>query len=112
MEGIPQIVTIATVSTGDRLNLKKASRQHQAGGRRIEELRTAGMARARLRTSRSRRYNHPASKAAIMGVIPWITEPQNEDGPWGEKPRKDALSLVMLSVLVSVGIHLPRGLRP
>lgn len=58
------------------------------------------------------RYDHPASKTAVMRALPWIIEAQNGDGSWGEEPRQDASTLAVLLALDSVRDLLPAGLWP
>ena len=31
------------------------------------------------------RYDHPASRLAILRALPWIKRSQNEDGSWGRR---------------------------
>ena len=41
-----------------------------------------------------------------------IVDAQNEDGSWGEEPRKDKATLAVLSALACAGEYLPPGLQP
>ncbi len=88
-----------------------AGQQHSPDGRFPEERGGYGLVQAGL-LDLFARYDHPVSKAAIMRSIPWILDSQNEDGSWGEEPRKEASTLAILSALVSVGDLLPSGLMP
>ena len=56
------------------------------------------------------RYDHPASKVVVMRALPWIVTNQNEDGSWGEAPRRDASTLCVLEALLSLGDLLPAGI--
>jgi hypothetical protein len=88
-----------------------ASYQHSPDGRFFRDRGGYGLLHAGV-LDLFAQYDHPAANAAIMRAIPSIIDAQNGDGSWGEKPRKDASSLAMLSALVSVAVHLPPGLRP
>ena len=56
------------------------------------------------------RYDHPASKVVVMRALPWIVTNQNEDGSWGDEPRKDVSTLCVLEALFSLGDLLPAGI--
>jgi len=47
-------------------------------------------------------YDHPVAKVAILKMIPWIVENQNEDGSWGHESTKDTSTLAVASALKSV----------
>ena len=47
-------------------------------------------------------YDHPVAKTAILKMIPWIVENQNEDGSWGQGSAKDASTLAVVGALRSV----------
>jgi hypothetical protein len=53
------------------------------------------------------RYDHPVSKVVVMRSLPWIVTAQNEDGSWGEDPRRDVSTLAIVSALSSVRAYLP-----
>jgi hypothetical protein len=88
-----------------------AGQQHSLNGRFPVERGGYGLLHAGL-LDLFARYDHPASRVAIMRAIPWILDSQNEDGSWGEEPRKDASTLAIASALVSVSDHWPSGLTP
>jgi len=48
------------------------------------------------------RFDHPASRVAIMRSIPWIIEPQDPDGSWGEEGHKDKETLGVIEALLRV----------
>jgi bifunctional DNA-binding transcriptional regulator/antitoxin component of YhaV-PrlF toxin-antitoxin module len=119
LQGCEVITTRAMSQVGDA-RMKRfaeahlwrfAGQQQSLDGRFPEERGGYGLLQAGL-LDLFARYDHPASKAAIMRAIPWILGSQNEDGSWGEEPRKDASTLAILSALVSVGDHLPSDLKP
>ena len=58
------------------------------------------------------RYDHPASKVMVTRALPWIVNAQNEDGSWGEGPRRDVTTLAVVNALLSVQDLLPEGMRP
>ena len=47
-------------------------------------------------------YDHPVAKTAILKMIPWIVENQNEDGSWGCGSAKDTSTLAVVRALRSV----------
>ena len=47
-------------------------------------------------------YDHPVAKTAILKMIPWIVENQNEDGSWGHGSAKDTSTLAVVGALRSV----------
>lgn len=47
-------------------------------------------------------YDHPVAKTAILKMIPWIVEKQNEDGSWGRGSAKDTSTLAVVGALRSV----------
>ena len=55
-------------------------------------------------------YDHSVSKVVVLRALPWIVDTQNEDGSWGEEPRKDASTHAVLCALASVRDYLPSGL--
>lgn len=88
-----------------------ASQQHAPNGEFAVERYGSGFGQAgMLQVFAS--YDHPASKVVIMRSLPWIADAQNEDGSWGEEPRKDASTLAILNALVSLGDQTPSGLVP
>jgi hypothetical protein len=56
------------------------------------------------------RYDCIASKVVVMRALPWIVTDQNEDGSWGEEPRKDVSTLSVLEALLRLGDLLPVGM--
>lgn len=58
------------------------------------------------------RYDHRASRVVITRSLPWIVEGQNEDGSWGETPKKDVATLAVMNALIRLGERLPSGLIP
>ena len=57
------------------------------------------------------RYEHPASKVAILRSVPWIVENQNSDGSWGNPQKRDANTLAIVEALLRVGDWLPPGMK-
>jgi len=47
-------------------------------------------------------YDHPVAKTAILKMIPWIVENQNEDGSWGRGSARDTSTLAVVRALRSV----------
>jgi hypothetical protein len=53
------------------------------------------------------RYDHTASRVAIMRSLPWILGSQNDDGSWGDGKRADSETLAVVEALVRVRDLLP-----
>jgi hypothetical protein len=88
-----------------------ASRQQAPDGLFPEESYGTGLTRTGF-LQLFARYDHPASKVAIMRALPWIVAAQNEDGSWGEGGGKDVATYAALSALASLGELLPAGMVP
>jgi hypothetical protein len=50
------------------------------------------------------RHDHPASHVIILRALPWVVAAQNEDGSWGEGPRKDVDTLAVVRALQAISI--------
>jgi hypothetical protein len=86
-----------------------AGKQHAANGTFPHESYGSGFAQAGF-LELFARYDHPASKVVAMRALPWIVEAQNEDASWGEEDNKDASTLAIVTVLLSLGDLVPPGM--
>jgi hypothetical protein len=85
-----------------------ASRQHDPNGAFPKERYGSGFGQAGILEALAR-YEHPASRVAILRSLPWIIEMQNQDGSWGQEGQEDASTLAIASALVYLGDDLPLG---
>ena len=111
--GCPVIMTRALSQVKDE-KLKRLAEAHlweTAGGQHSQDASYSGKYAKRYFKSPQAaflqifaRYDHPASKVAIMRMIPWIIRNQNKDGSWGTEKTKDAATLAIVSALHTVGL--------
>ena len=110
-DGIPQIVTIVSLTAKKQINLKKAARQHAANGSFPAESYGSGLSQVGF-LELFARYDHPISKVVVLRALPWIVEAQNETGSWGEANVEDAGTLAVITALLGLRDLLPSGMKP
>ena len=53
------------------------------------------------------RYDHPAARIAMLRMLPWVVENQNQDGSWGEGKVQETATLSVTRMLAVLRSYIP-----